>query len=152
MLSVNLETLETVPLSLKGNVAYGLSTDGNIIYGVNLISDNSGKSTYVFSFNTNTKTFTNILKFADEDSEAFTYLNGSNLFTNIGKNKIYCYNLSTKKRFSYNRSASIPKSICQKNNRVVILNNNGSISWCGPSSSTLLADWYLTKDQNWIEF
>lgn len=152
LICVNIETLETVPLGLKGNVAYALSTDGTTIYGINLISDETGRNTYVFSFHTGTKQITNILKFSDEDAEAFTYLKGNNLFTNIGKNKVYCYNLSTKKRFSYNRSASIPESICQNGKRVVILNNNGSISWCGDQSSSLLADWYLTTDEQWFEF
>lgn len=152
LLSVNLETMETVPINVKGNVSYALSTNGTIIYGLNVISDETGRNSYVFSYNTDTKQMTNILKFADEDAEAFTYLNGNNLFTNIGKNKVYCYNISTKKRFAYNRSASIPLSICQNNKRVVILNNNGSISWCGTSDSKLLADWYLTKDEQWYEF
>jgi hypothetical protein len=94
----------------------------------------------------------NILKFSNEDSEAFTYLNGNNLFTNIGKNKVYCYNLVSKKRFSYNRSASIPQSICQNQKRAVILNYNGSLSWVGTTDSKILADWYLTKDNQWYEF
>lgn len=152
MLCVNPETLETVPLSVKGTVVYGLSTNGTLIYGINLVSDEKGRATYVFSYNTQTKITTNILKFSDEDSEAFTYLYGNNLFTNIGKNKLYCYNLTTKKRFAYNRSASMPSKICQQGNRVVILNYNGSISWCGPSSNVLLADWYLTNDEQWFEF
>lgn len=152
LLSVNISTLETVPINIKGNVAYALSTNGTTIYGINVISDEEGRNTYVFSYNVNTKTMTNILRFADEDAEAFTYLNGNNLYTNIGKNKVYCYNLSTKKRFAYNRSASIPQSICQNDKRVVILNNNGSISWCSTNDSKILADWYLTKDEQWYEF
>lgn len=152
ILTVNIETGETVPLNVKGNVAYALSTDGTIIYGINLISDDSGRNTYVFSYNTATKQMTNILKFADEDSGAFTYLNGKNLYTNIGRNKIYCYNISTKKRFAYNRTASIPQIMCQNGNRVVILNQNGSISWCTPTDAKLTADWYLTVDEQWYEF
>ena len=152
LLCVNPETFETVPINIKGNVAYALSTNGTIIYGINLISDDSGRNTYVFSYNTETRQMTNILKFANEDAEAFTYLNGNNLFTNIGKNKVYCYNLSSKKRFAYNRSASIPQSICQNGKRVVILNNNGSISWCSSTDSKILADWYFTNDEQWYEF
>lgn len=152
LLSVNPDTMETVPLSIKGNVTYALSTDGKTIYGLNIISDDTGRNTYVFSYNVYTKQMTNILKFSDEDAEAFTYLYGNNLFTNIGRNKVYCYNLSTKKRFSYNRSASIPESICLNSRRAVILNSNGSISWCGTTDSKLLADWYLTKDDQWYEF
>ena len=152
LLTVNPETMETVPLNLKGNVTYALSTDGRTIYGLNIISDNTGRNTYVFSFNVYTKQMTNILKFAEEDAEAFTYLSGNTLFTNIGRNKVYCYNLSTKKRFAYNRSASIPKTICTNSRRAVILNSNGSISWCSTADSKLLGDWYLTKDEQWYEF
>ena len=152
LLTVNPETMETVPINIKGNVTYALSTDGKTIYGLNIISDDTGRNTYVFSYNVYTKQMTNILKFAEEDAEAFTYLNGNNLFTNIGRNKVYCYNLSTKKRFAYNRSASIPKTLCLNSKRAVILNSNGSISWCGTNDSKLLADWYLTKDNQWYEF
>ena len=152
LLCVNLESFETVPMSLTGNVSYALSTDGKIIYGIVLQSDENVRNTYVYSFNTATKKATNILKFSEEDSEAFTYLYGNALYTNIGKNKVYCYNIATKKRFSYNRSGSIPFRISQNGNRVVILNNNGSISWCSPNGANLLADWYLTKDEQWYEF
>lgn len=152
LLCVNPETLETVPLGVKGNVAYALSIKDNMIYGINLVSDESGKTTYVFSFDIETKMLTNILRFSNEDSDVFTYLKGGNLFTNIGKNKVYCYNLSSKKRFAYNRSASIPVDICQNKNQVVILNSNGSISWCSPTSQVLQADWYLNSDEQWFEF
>lgn len=149
MICVNPETYETVPLAVTGNVCYALSTQGSVIYGINLQEDNN---TYVFSYNTKTKKVTNILKFAEEDSEAFTYLHNNNLFTNIGRNKVYCYNISTKQRFSYERTASIPLSISQNKNRVVILNDNGCISWFGDNSANLLADWYLTTDEQWYEF
>ena len=152
LLKVNPQTLETVPINMKGNVTFALSSDGKTIYGLNINSDDTGRNTYVFSYNVYTNQMTNILKFAEEDAEAFTYLSGNNLFTNIGRNKVYCYNLSTKKRFSYNRSASIPKTICTNSRRAVILNSNGSISWCGTTDSKLLADWYLTKDDQWYEF
>ena len=149
MICVNPETYETVPLAVTGNVCYALSTQGSVIYGINLQEDNN---TYVFSYNTKTKKVTNILKFAEEDAEAFTYLYNNNLFTNIGRNKVYCYNISTKQRFSYERTASIPLSISQNKNRVVILNDNGCISWFGDNSANLLADWYLTTDEQWYEF
>ena len=62
--------METVPLPIKGNVTYALSTDGKTIYGLNIISDDTGRNTYVFSYNIYTKQMTNILKFAEEDAEA----------------------------------------------------------------------------------
>ncbi|WP_027727507.1 WD40 repeat domain-containing protein [Treponema sp. C6A8] len=152
LLCVNPDTLETVPLGVKGNVAYALSIKDNMIYGINLVSDETGKTTYVFSFDIESKMLTNILRFSNEDSDVFTYLKDGNLFTNIGKNKVYCYNISSKRRFAYNRSASIPVDICQNKNQVVILNSNGSISWCSPTSQVLQADWYLNSDEQWFEF
>ena len=152
LICVNLDTYETVPLSLAGNVSFGLSTDGTLVYGIVVQADEDVQTTYVYSFNTTTNKATNLLKFSEEDSEAFTYIYGTVLYTNIGKNKLYCYNMTTKKNFAYNRSASIPKSVAQNGGRVVILNNNGSISWCNANSSTLQADWYLTTDEQWYEF
>ncbi|MCR4899584.1 MAG: hypothetical protein K5907_02085 [Treponema sp.] len=152
LICVNPDTYETVPLSLNGNVSFGLSTDGVLIYGIVLQVTDNVQNTYVYSFNTTSGKATNLLKFNEEDAEAFTYIYGNILYTNIGKNKLYCYNMTTKKNFSYNRSASIPKSVAQNGNRVVILNNNGSISWCGPGNSILQADWYLTTDEQWYEF
>ena len=152
LISMNLSTYETVPLSLKGNVSFGLSTDGVLIYGIVLQVTDNVQTTYVYSYNTNSGKPTNLLKFSEEDSEAFTYIYGNILYTNIGKNKLYCYNMTTKKNFSYNRSASIPKRVAQNSSRVVILNDNGSISWCGTGNATLQADWYLTTDEQWYEF
>ena len=152
LICVNPDTYETVPLSLNGNVSFGLSTDGHLVYGIVLQSNENVQTTYVYSFNTSTNKPTMLLKFSEEDAEAFTYIYGSILYTNIGKNKLYCYNITTKKNFSYNRSASIPKSVAQNGNRVVILNDNGSISWCSTSNAKLQADWYLTTDEQWYEF
>ena len=152
LISVNPDTYETVPLSLKGNVSFGLSTDGHLIYGIVLQSNDNVQETYVYSFNTATGKPTNLLKFAEEDSEAFTYIYGNILYTNIGKNKLYYYNMTTKKNASYNRSASIPKSVAQNGSRVVILNDNGSISWCSSNNASIIADWYLTTDEQWYEF
>ena len=152
LIRVNTETYETVPLSLKGNVSFGLSTDGHIVYGIVLQSNDNVQETYVYSFNTATNKATNLLKLIEEDSEAFTYIYGNILYTNIGKSKLYYYNMSTKKNSSYNRTASIPKRVAQNGSRVVILNDNGSISWCSSNNNSLVADWYLTTDEQWYEF
>ena len=152
LISVNPDTYETVPLAVKGNVSFGLSTDGHIVYGIVLQSNDNVQETYVYSYNTTTGKASNLLKFSEEDSEAFTYIYGNILYTNIGKNKLYYYNMTTKKNASYNRSASIPKSVAQNGSRVVILNDNGSVSWCSSNNASVIADWYLTTDEQWYEF
>ena len=152
LIVMNTQTMETVPINLNGNVVYGLSYSDNCLYGLNLISNETENTTYVFSYNMETKQIKNILKFANEDAEAFTFVSDNKLFTNIGKNKIYCYNINTKKIFSYNRSASIPQKAAKNGKRVAILNYNGSISWADDSSNNIVADWYLTTDDQWYEF
>ncbi|MCQ2597912.1 MAG: hypothetical protein MJ181_08680 [Treponema sp.] len=152
LISVDPVTLETLPLKMEGQVMYGLSTNGKIIYGMNLRATDTASTTYVTSYNTAAASKTDILKFAEEDPDAFTYLSGNFLYTNIGKNKIYSYNLPQKKRFAYERTASMPEDICKNSKRVVILNRDGSISWGSESNQNLTADWYLTKDGQWCEF
>ena len=47
-----------------------------MIYGINLVSDESGKTTYVFSFDIESKLLTNILRFSNEDSDVLNYIIG----------------------------------------------------------------------------
>ncbi|MCR5495098.1 MAG: WD40 repeat domain-containing protein [Treponema sp.] len=152
LLCVDIETKETVPLNLPGNVAYALSVHNNDIYGINIISENSVKLTSVFKYNIISKSTNTLLRFKDEDSDALTYLRYPFLYTNIGKDTIRSYNLTESKNFAFRRSASLPEKVCQNASRVVILNKDGSISWYNSDRAPVLADWYLTSDGQWFEY
>lgn len=152
LLCVDLTTRETVPMNLKGNVAFALSVQDNNIYGISIQSQDNTKKTIVFKFNIISKMTTSILRLNDEDSDAFTYLRYPFLYTNIGKDTIRSCNLSTNSNFQFRRSASLPIKVCQNATRVVVLNKDGSISWYNSDKSLVLADWYLTRDGNWFEF
>ena len=152
LLCVDTTTKETVPMNLTGNVSFALSVNGNDIYGINIISEGQARKTTVFKFNTVSKQTVSILKFNDEDPDAFTYLKYPFLYTNIGKDTIRSCNLSLSKNFAFRRSASLPIKVCQNATRVVILNKDGSISWYNSDRPPVLADWYLTKDGQWFEF
>lgn len=152
LLCVDITTRETVPLNLPGNVAFALSVNGNDIYGINIESQANTRKTSVFKFNINSKMTTSILRLNDEDADAFTYLKYPFLYTNIGKDNIRSCNLSASTNIVYKRSASLPIKVCQNATRVVILNKDGSISWCNSDKASILADWYLTRDGNWFEF
>lgn len=152
LLCVDTTTKETVPMNLTGNVSFALSVNGNDIYGINIISEGQARETTVFKFNTVSKQTVSILKFNDEDPDAFTYLKYPFLYTNIGKDTIRSCNLSLSKNFAFRRSASLPIKVCQNATRVVILNKDGSISWYNSDRPPVLADWYLTKDGQWFEF
>ena len=154
LLKVNIKTLETVPCKISGNIAFNLeqSDDGKSVYGIIFHDDPNDKNTYVFSYGIEKGQYKEILKFAEEDTDAFTYFADSTLFTNIGKNSIYSYNVKKNKKMMYKRSAAIPVKACQNNDYVVILNSNGSLSWAKANSDAIIADWYLTQDEQWFEF
>ena len=157
LLYVNCMTKETVPLNLRGNIAYALcydaTTNANELYGI-LISTNSSKKTVtsLFKWNLKTKNNSTFLPITDEDSNSLTYLMYPSLFTTMGKNQVHSYNLQNRRDFIYKRSASMPLKIAQNSSRLVILNRDGSISWYNPTLSGVLADWYLTTDGQWFEF
>ncbi len=152
LLCIDMVTKETVPTPLPGNVAFALNSRGNDIYGITISTENNLKATKVIKYNTVSNQTVTILRLADEDSDAFTYLKYPILYTNIGKDSVKSYNLSTSKRFTFKRSASLPLKICENSNRVVILNRDGSISWYNRDLPQYLADWYLTKQGEWYEY
>ncbi|MBQ0050658.1 MAG: hypothetical protein KBT11_01175 [Treponema sp.] len=157
LLYVNTETQETVPLNLKGNIAYSLNYDSakpNEFYGVTIYTDSTSKrlTTAIFSFDMNRKTYRNMLSISDEDSEAFTNFSFPVLYTNIGKTQVRSYNLNSRRDFLYKRSASMPVKVAKNGNRMLVLNRDGSVSWYNADMNAVIADWYLTNDETWFEF
>ena len=147
LVCVNLNTHETVGLPVNADVCFGLTSNGDKIFGVSLVVENNQNSTYIFNFDIKTKTLTPMLKFSEEDIEVFTYLYNDILYTNIGKMKFFCYNTKSKKKFNIDRSAFIPVNIIQNDDSILILNSNGSISWTEKNNTTLKSTWYLTKEE-----
>lgn len=152
LLQVNIKTHETVPSTLEGSISYSLAlgADGKTILGINFKSSEDDHSTYVFTYDVQKKTSKDILKFDEEDTEAFTYFYDQTLFTNIGKNVVYSYNTKKNKKIVYKRSASIPKMIAQNGDYILILNANGSITWCNGKKNKMICDSYLTNDNQWV--
>lgn len=159
LISVNLQTGETVPLKTKGSILFSLSYNENIptdLYGILMVHQKDDSyTTEVFSYNTNTKLLKSLISINDEDSSAFTEMNGNELlYTNIGKNQVYAFNTKTTRNTAYLRSASIPVKVkaSDANNYIAILNKDGSISWYQKNSQTAISNWYLTTENNWWEF
>lgn len=152
LLQVDIKTHETVPTALDGSISYsiGLSNDGKTIIGINFKSSQDDKSTYVFNYDLQKKVSKDILKFDEEDTEAFTYFYDQTMFTNIGKNVIYSYNIKKNKKNIYKRSASIPKMIAQNGENILILNSNGSVTWANAKKNKLICDTYLTQNNEWV--
>ena len=158
LLHVNCDTKETVPLQApKGNITYALASGGEKrteqLYGIVIAEGSNGSlRTSVFALNTTTRAANTFLPLNEEDSDAFSYLAYPMLLTNLGKSQVRSLNLSTKREFTYKRSASLPLKVEQSAERLVVLNRDGSISWYNPTLSGVLADWYLTTEGQWFEF
>ncbi len=154
LISVNVQTGETAPISVEGFVAYSLSYDESStnVYGILIRSVSGTTSTEVFSYNSKTGAIKTIMKLNDEDSSAFTAIHLPSVYSNLGKNQINSYNTRTNKTSVYRRSASMPLKLASTGSRIAVLNRDGGISWYNPSSQTAIADWYLSVTNNWYEF
>lgn len=156
LLYINMLNKETVPVKSNGIVAFSLSNDeqtlNNLFYGINLIEDENKIKTRLFSFNTQTNTFVNILEVPSENGNAFTYTANNKVFTNLGKNQISCINTKSKKQYTLRRSQSLPLKMVSINNSLAVLNYNGSVSWYNSVIPTPLAEWYLSSDSEIVEF
>ena len=152
LLCVDMDTGETVPSNLGGNVSFALEIYGNDIYGIGVQSDESSKSTIVFRYNPSSRSTQGILRVKDEDSNAFSYIHYPFLYTNIGKEAVRVQSMNGGKSFNLKRTASLPLKVCENSSKVVVLNRDGCISWYEPNSSQVLADWYLTSDGQWFEY
>ena len=155
LISINIETRETVPVSLDGFVVYSLASDfenGSNLYGILMTETSSGTDvTELFSYNVKTKSKSAILQLKDEDSTAFTYIENPFVYTNLGKNQIYACNQSTKKNITYRRSASIPEKLERTQSQILILNKDGSLTWYNTTSQAIQAEWHLTIDGEWFD-
>lgn len=156
LISVNLQTQETVPLKFSGNVAFSLSQDSaqksEALYGISISTINGSPRTQVFSYMLKSGIQSTLFSLQAEDSSAFTAAEYPFVFTNIGKSQVRSSNAATKRNTVFRRSASMPLKAVPSGSRLAVLNRNGSISWYNPNSQALLADWYLTSGGQWFEF
>lgn len=156
LISVDLTTKETVMLPVSGDVAYSLSYDPAVtnapVYFINISVEGNSKKTAVGAYYPTRRSMNQILQLADEDTNAFIYLYGTTLYTNMGKTQVRSYNVQSRRESQLNRSASLPLKITRNRTHVVVLNRDGSISWYKQGNGTILADWYLTTGGQWFEF
>ncbi len=152
IISVNVNTSETVPLKIQGYYAYNLSYENSELFGITLKNESDSVISEVINYSLADKTSRTVYRFNQSDEKAFTSLQNGNLYTNLGKNQLYSRNLSTSLDKVYRRTASIPVRITISGDRLILLNKDGGISWYNPASQTSLADWYLTVNNEWIEF
>lgn len=156
LISVNIKTMETVPLSIDGSVVFSLSydfenagTNGALLYGIVISTQEEDAITRTFSFNPVTKTISYILTYPDEDTTAFTSFSTQVLFTNIGKTVVYACNLKTKRNMQYKRSSAMAVKVAPLSDKLAVLNSDGSVTWYNLNTQAVLADRVLLRSGNW---
>lgn len=156
LISVNIQTKETVRMNVAGAVAFSLSYDYDserpMVYGIMIKSENNKIKTEVFSYEKRTSQYSVLFYMNDEDNSAFTSLNNKYIYTNIGKSKVRGCNTDTRRTIVYDRSASVPQQARATNRILAVLNSNGSISWYDQNRQKPVSDWYLTVNGEWFEF
>lgn len=156
LIEINTKTKETVMLPVTGDVIFSLVVNRDlsqpVLYGVSASTNVNAKRTEIFSYNPEKKSYAAILKWEDEDTQAFTSVINTILYTNIGKTNIRNINLSSRKSITLERSASLPVKVKGSNNHLLVLNKDGSISWYFENNAKKIADWCITTDGYWLEF
>lgn len=155
LIHVNVTTKETVPLPVTSEVAFSLTenqVENGPFYGVSISTSKDSKKTEIFSYYPQTKMFVPVLQWADEDTQAFTYLQNNMLYTNIGKTQIHAYSISSRQDTLLSRSSSLPVSVAGNSENLLILNKNGSITWYNTKTKKLLKNWYVTNTGEWLEY
>lgn len=156
LLKITIATGETVPISITGELAFSLEINRNKenapFYGINVSMINTTKKTEVFSFLPSTQQYTPLLQWADEDTQAQLLIKNNTLFTNIGRNQYLAVNLTSSQNSALARSASLPLKLTTNNDRILVLNRNGSLTWYNATTKQKISDWYLTINKEWMEF
>jgi len=153
LIHVDVDTKETVMVPIEGEVSFSLSqsSNSNVFYGVCLYSGDVSR-TDIFAYYPNNKHYIAIFQWGDEDTEAFTTFKNGYLYSNIGKTQVRAVNVSTRKSTVLPRFASLPMKLEANSTLMVVLNEDGSISWYNAKTNSLYANWYVTVEGNWIEY
>ncbi|MBQ3025598.1 MAG: hypothetical protein IJD23_09875 [Spirochaetaceae bacterium] len=150
LINININTKETVPHPVKGDIMFSLEiqnkNDVKQIYGVSVTTSNGKKTTEIFTYTPTTKSYAPLLQWADEDTSAFVNVINGVIYTNIAKSGARSLNLNTKKSALLKRSASLPKAIVGNKTHLATVNQDGSITWYSTSTNAKLENWNLTAE------
>lgn len=155
LLSMDMNTKETVPLNINAEVVFALCLNPSEktktkFYGISSTFEGNKKKTEIFTYNLDSKTYSPISYWNDEDTSAFINIYKNAIYTNIGKTNIRSLNLSTKKEFVFPRTFALAEKITVNKDTTLVLNKDGSLSWFN-SSNRFLGAWFYGLDGSFIE-
>ncbi|MBP5442002.1 MAG: hypothetical protein J6Y60_02060 [Treponema sp.] len=155
VLSVGIQSKETLALKTPGFIAHDLYLDSgksNRLFGITLESIGSSTVTHVFSFNPADRKSSILFQFNQEDFDSSIQVEYPIVYSNIGNNQIYAYDMETNRVKIYGRTASAPVKTATIKDKLVSLNADGGLTWYKTSSETPVSQCYLSGSGELIEF
>ena len=136
LFELNLETEETVPIKLKGELAFSLARNSELedTFFCFLLDSSEKPTTNLIKFSPQDNkalsgTFENLLTYEDEDFSGFIESYKESLITNLGKGELICFNIYSKRLSRLQRDYALPKKAVILEDYIVSLSYDSTISW-----------------------
>jgi len=75
-----------------------------------------------------------------------------NFFFMVGKMHIHAYDIAERTDTLLQRSSALPLKITGTEHMLAVLNKDGSVSWYDGVTKQPLKSWYITNENEWLEF
>lgn len=158
LVSINVDTGETVPIQLEGDLCYSLKAltpDGSSMAAF-LVKAGEPATTALLAFSLvagspkpeNART---VASWADEDLVATLFFPGDLLYTNLGKASLAGIGINDSRSVRFQRGYSLPAKASATARFVVTLNQDGSLTWFDRDSAALVSCSAITAEGYWLE-
>jgi len=136
LLLINIHTGETIPLNIKGDLAFALTADPhnrNDIACIRLRSEGHA-TTELIGLHIDTEsaaatTFQTLLSYENEDMHAAIHKTAHHIITNLGNSALTAYDSEHQQRRLLKRNYALPQKAVSTDEHIVSLNYDSSLSW-----------------------
>ena len=155
LVSVNTKTHETLPLKIDADFIYSVTDDeielqknpdNKNVYALGIKHNGKNSSTVLIKYNVEKKSTEKLYDFKHLSMHAYTCAYNENVYSNVIESNINSVNSNSKKYTAFARSSSLPKKVIVSKDNLIFVNQDGSISWLKPNSTSILYNWYITTD------
>lgn len=151
LMTIDLNTEETLPVKSSMDIVFNIFTDKEhkTLYTVGLKRDGSKDSTVLSEINIETGEERKIIETAVEDTNSnYIFGDSSTMYTNLGSKSIS--RIKGNRVSGFQNTINKPLSFSYKNNSILSVNENYSLTLWNPVTGRKLLDFYLFDDSEWI--
>ncbi len=157
LIAIDIRSGETVPLTVEGELAYGLQNNSgsSTIFGF-MVRTSETAVTELFELslpdlNLRTARYRTVAAWADEDLAAGLTLTGKSIITNLGKGPLAEIPLVTGRQVRFTRGNALPKKAAVMDQFVIAVNHDGSVSWYNRHNGNIISSASIIADGTWAE-